>query len=139
MGAVGRAFELAFALHEGQTDKAGEIYLAHLVRVAARLEDEAGRVVALLHDAVEDQGASLGDIRAAFGEEVAAAVDAITRREGERPEAYYARVAANPLARRVKLADLADNSDPRRLASLDEATAARLIEKYERARHALGA
>lgn len=65
--------------------------------------------------------------------EVVAAVEAITRRRNEPRTAYYDRVLAEPLAVAVKLADIADNSDPARLAALDEATRTRLAEKYRKA------
>ncbi|MCB1390072.1 MAG: HD domain-containing protein [Rhodobacteraceae bacterium] len=137
MGVVGEAFEFALAAHAGQQDKAGLAYVGHLARVAAGVEGDEARVVALLHDVIEDCGVSQDAVAARFGARVAAAVAALTRLEGEPPAAYYARVAADPLARAVKLADIADNSHPARLAALDEASRARLVRKYEAARQAL--
>ena len=96
-------------------------------------------MVALLHDVVEDTDVPLSRIEAAFGPRIASAVDAITTRDGEDRSDYYARVAANPLARAVKLCDLADNESPARMARLDPETRARLERKYARARAALGA
>ena len=81
----------------------------------------------------------LSRVEAAFGPRIAAAVDAITMRKGEERAAYYARVAADPLARAVKLCDLADNESPARMARLDPETRARLEQKYAKARAALGA
>jgi len=78
-------------------------------------EDDSARMVAALHDVVEDSEVSLEDLRAAdYGDEICAAVDALTRREGESYEAMIARVTGNALARRVKIADLEDNMDPAR-------------------------
>ncbi|MEM6727389.1 MAG: HD domain-containing protein [Pseudomonadota bacterium] len=134
---IGAAFELALRAHEGQVDQGGAAYIGHVVRVCAGVEGHAERVVALLHDVVEDAGVGLTAIETQFGPEVAAAVEAISRRPGERPEPYYARVAANPLARKVKLADIADNADPARLSLLDEETRSRLTRKYAKAREAL--
>ncbi len=139
MGRVGEAFELALELHRGQTDKAGLAYVGHLARVSAAVEGDEARIVALLHDPIEDSGVGSDEIAARFGAEVAAAVKALTRRPGEAAPDYYARVAANPLARVVKLADLADNGHPARLAALDVATRSRLLAKYAAARAALGA
>ena len=139
MGMLGDAFEMALAAHAGQTDKSGEPYIAHVVRVAARAQTDEERVVALLHDVVEDTDVPLSHIESAFGPRIAAAVDAITMREGEDRTAYYARVAADPLARAVKLCDLADNESHARLARLDAGTRARLEQKYAKARTALGA
>jgi hypothetical protein len=63
-------------------------------------------------------------------EEVIAAVDALTKRSGERKMAYYCRVASNPIALVVKRGDIADNSDPKRLAKLPPVLADRLRTKY---------
>jgi len=134
------AEEIAAAAHRGQVDKAGQPYITHPARVAARVAgDENAVAVAWLHDVVEDTAVTLVDLEESFPAEVTTAVDALTRRPGEAPAAYYARVRAVPLALTVKLADMADNSDPQRLARLDAATRERLIAKYARARAELTA
>ena len=106
---------LAEQMHEGQTDKAGQPYVTHPMRVAARMEDPAEQVVGWLHDTVEDTGLTVADIQARFGADTAAAVDAISRREGEPWADYLTRVKANPVARRVKISDLIDNSNLSRI------------------------
>ena len=102
---------LATQAHSGQTDKAGLPYITHPERVAGRLEDPAAQVVGWLHDTVEDTAVTLSEIEARFGPETAAAVDAISRRDGEKWSDYLDRVAANPVARQVKISDLIDNSN----------------------------
>ena len=94
-------------------------------------------MVAWLHDVVEDTEVTLADVEREFGATVSAAVDAITRRADE-ADSYYARVKANPIALRVKTADLADNTDPARLALLDPERQAHLEARYAHARHELG-
>jgi len=80
-----------------------------------RLDDETAQTVAVLHDLVEDTSITLADLRAAgFSSEICDAVDCLTRRSGETYDSMIHRVAANPIARVVKLADLDDNMDPRR-------------------------
>ncbi len=106
---------LAEMMHAGQTDRAGLPYLAHPQRVASRLETPEEQVVGWLHDTVEDTALTLGEIEARFGPETAAAVDAISRRGGEAWDDYLERVMANPMARRVKISDLIDNSNLSRL------------------------
>ena len=102
--------------------------------------DPQAQAAAWLHDVVEDTSTSLADLRAAgFPEPVIAAVDALTRRPDEPGDNYYARVAADPLALRVKRADIADNSSPERLGGLDEATQIRLRHKYAHALATLAA
>lgn len=101
--------------------------------------DEHAVAAAWLHDVVEDTEITLADLEQTFPPDVTAAVDALTRRSDETPAEYYARVRTVPLALTVKLADMADNSDPQRLAQLDAATRERLTAKYARARAQLTA
>jgi len=109
-----KALAIAIKAHEGQTDKQGVPYILHPIRVMARLDNETDRVVALLHDVVEDSPTTFDDLRKDFSEEVVSAVDHLTRRSDETYDAFIERVKKNPIAIRVKLADLADNTDPRR-------------------------
>lgn len=125
------ALDLARRAHEGQLDKAGRPYIEHPARVMARLEGPYERMAAALHDVLEDTDVTAADLRAAgCPEPVIAAVDALTKRPGEPLEESMRRAAADPIARRVKLADIADNADPARLALLAPETAARLRRKY---------
>jgi (p)ppGpp synthase/HD superfamily hydrolase len=133
----------ARAAHAGQTDKAGRPYAEHLQAVAegvrARGGDEEQIAAAWLHDAVEDEALSPEWLReAALSGRTKDIVRAVTKRAGEPPEAYAARIRATPGALLVKEADLAHNADPARLAVLDEATRTRLTEKYARMRALLG-
>ena len=109
------AKSLATKAHEGQTDKAGLPYITHPERVASRLSTPEVQVVGWLHDTVEDTPLTLSDISKKFGPETAAAVDAISRRDGEKWSDYIDRVAANPMARQVKISDLVDNSNLTRI------------------------
>ncbi len=138
MSRIGQAFEFAFEAHRGQTDRAGLAYIGHVARVADGVTGEDEIVVALLHDVVEDTDIPLLRIEAEFGPEIAAAVDAISRREGESEADYLDRVTANPLALAVKRADVADNDHPARMAVLDNETRARLKKKYAQIHKAVG-
>jgi (p)ppGpp synthase/HD superfamily hydrolase len=132
---VETAERVARDAHRDQVDKAGHPYADHPARVAARVADDpVAASVAWLHDTVEDTGTTLEGLRVlGFPAVVREAVDAMTRRGDEDPDAYYERVAGNETAVRVKRADIADNSDPQRLARLDEALRERLEEKYAHA------
>jgi (p)ppGpp synthase/HD superfamily hydrolase len=122
---------LAVQAHKGQTDKAGEPYILHLFRVMLRMEEEESRIIAVLHDVVEDTPVTLDELRAAgYSERVLAALDALTRRKGEDYSAFIERVASNPVSRRVKLADLADNMNLERLPTVSDADRDRL-RKYQ--------
>lgn len=105
-------------MHQEQTDKAGQPYIGHLRRVAERMQTSDQRIVAWLHDILEDTYTDSAQIHEAFGPEIGAAVDAITRRPAERYSDYIRRVGENPLARAVKIADLIDNSNLSRLPSV---------------------
>lgn len=132
---LARAVAIAADAHAGQRDKNGAPYILHLLRVMARMGSDEERMAAVLHDVVEDSGGrwTLQGLReAGFPARVVAAVDAISRREGEEYADFVVRAAGDPLARAVKLADLQDNMDLTRLAALGEAEAARL-RRYHRA------
>ncbi len=127
------AIVLAVQAHAGQVDKVGQPYILHPLRVMLRLVDPTARVVAVLHDVVEDTRGTLDDLRrGGFSAEVVEAVGLVTRREGESYEAFIERLAPNPLARAVKLADLEDNMDTSRLPAITEKTRERL-ERYRKA------
>lgn len=128
---------LAEKAHAGQVDKSGTPYINHPYAVMRMAEPGIDRIVAILHDVVEDTNTSIEKIRNIFGDEVAAAVDAITRRPGEDPAEYYGRVRSNEAALRVKHLDLRHNSDPERLALLPPEMKTRLEEKYAKARQHL--
>jgi (p)ppGpp synthase/HD superfamily hydrolase len=121
------ALALAVEAHRGQRDKAGQPYILHPLRVMMRLETDAERTVALLHDVVEDTPWTLERLReAGYPEDVLRALDALTRRDGETYEAFVERLRPDALARRVKLADLEDNMDVRRLTAVTPRDAERL-------------
>ena len=140
MSTVETALRIAAEAHEGQVDKGGEPYVFHPIRMALSLNSREERIVALLHDVVEDcpgwtfeRIASFG-----FGPEIIEALNAVTKDpqadladEGEYM-AFVRRAAADPIGRSVKLADLRDNCDLRRIPEPTEGDLAR-IDKYQRA------
>ena len=141
MSIVEIAKELACLAHAGQVDKAGRPYIEHVARVAAAVSDDPeAEAVAWLHDVIEDHPEYQSAVIANFNTHinVVYAVHDLTRREGDREAFYYWNIRQSPLALRVKLADIADNSDESRLSLLDEKTATRLRRKYLEARRALG-
>lgn len=111
------AISLAAIKHGEQLDKGGHPYLLHLMRVAAKQRTIKGVIVGWLHDIVEDTDVTLDDLRGCcFSEDIVRAVDAMSRREGESYSVYIGRVMSNPIAIRVKLADLEDNIRPERFS-----------------------
>lgn len=128
-----KALAIAEDAHKGQVDKAGVDYIQHPLFVASLVEGELAKTVALLHDVVEDSDWTLGDLRKeGLPEEVVQAVGIITKKRNENYEEYILRVKQNPLARKVKLADLQHNSDLSRLTTVTEIDRKR-AEKYRQA------
>jgi len=111
-----KAIEIATEAHRGQTDKAGADYIGHPLRVAARLKDEKEKIVAVLHDTIEDTFVTPEYLtEQGFPQEIIDGVLSVTRQDGETYDAFVHRAARNPLGRAVKQADLEDNMDIRRL------------------------
>lgn len=139
MSVVATARSIATEAHAGQTDKTGHPYIGHPARVASRTASAGGGELAVatawLHDVLEDTAVTAGDLlEAGIPGDVVRAVEALSKRDGEAPEAYFERVNAHRLAICVKHADLDDNTDPARVSQLDAPTRERLAGKYARAR-----
>jgi (p)ppGpp synthase/HD superfamily hydrolase len=130
-----KAMKLCFQAHKNQVDKSGLPYVFHPFHLAEQMQDEETTVAALLHDVVEDTDYSISDLRnMGFPEMVLDALTLLTHDDAEPYLDYVARVKENPIARRVKLADLRHNSDLTRLDQVD----ARALDRVEKYRAAIG-
>ena len=119
--------------HSGQKDKAGKPYILHPLRVMLRMRTGTEMMVAVLHDVIEDTPVTLAELRqAGYPEIVCQVLDCLTKREGEAYDDFISRIMVNPLASRVKIADLEDNLDVRRMGTLEEVDVQRL-KKYKSA------
>lgn len=133
MATLGKAIAIAAQAHQEQYDKAGAPYILHPLRMMLRMSSEAEMMAAILHDVVEDTHWTLDKLRqAGFAEEVVQAVECLTHRDHETYDEFVARVRTNVIASKVKLADLEDNMDMRRLSTLTEQDTQRL-HKYHQA------
>jgi guanosine-3',5'-bis(diphosphate) 3'-pyrophosphohydrolase len=129
-----RAIGLACDAHRWQVDKAGMPYILHPLRVGMAGTTDAEKLAGFLHDVLEDSEYTKGTLFASlFPDEVVQAVDALTKRPGEHYQDYLVRVKANPLARAVKLNDLADNLREDRAAALSDS----MVRRYQQARRFL--
>lgn len=129
MATIERAIELAARAHAGQRDKGGQPYILHPLRVMMAMTRDAERIAAVLHDVVEDTPITFDDLVAeGFADEVVAAIRALTKFEGETREQAARRIVRDPIARAVKLADIADNMDLTRIPVPSERDHARLRE-----------
>lgn len=131
---LARAIEIAAEAHKGQKDKYGAPYLGHVTRVMNAGETDQEKIVGALHDVVEDTPWTFDDLRReGFPEEIIEAVRCLTKKsEDEDYDEFTERVRKNPLAVRVKLNDLRDNMDIRRMTSVTEKDVKRL-NKYLKA------
>ena len=134
-----KAMKLAYAAHQGQTDHAGVPYIFHPYHVAEQMNDEYSCCAALLHDVIEDTSVSLVSLALAFPAEVVRAVELLTHEEDVSYDDYVRQIKTDPIALKVKLADLEHNSDLSRLkaSGADEAEIERLRKKYANARRIL--
>ena len=129
------AMEIAYRAHHGQLDKSGAPYIFHPIHLAEQMDDEYSCCVALLHDTVEDTEVTLEELKAIFPKEVTDAVALMTHEKGTDYFDYVRTIKENPIARKVKLADLAHNSDQTRCigSNLSEERKAAWRAKYEKA------
>lgn len=131
---LSKAIEIATKAHDGQVDKAGQPYIGHPLRVMAMGTTEEEKIVGVLHDVVEDSDWTFERLTAeGFSSEVVDALQCVTKlSESEPYDKFIQRVKANPLAVKVKINDLTDNMDIRRLAYISEKDVKRL-RKYLKA------
>lgn len=134
MNLLEKAIVLAVEAHAGQVDKQERPYILHPLRLMLQMETEEEMITAVLHDVIEDTSITLAQLREmGFPETVLTTLELLTHKTAETPyEDYVAAIKPNPLARKVKLADLTHNMDIRRLPTLTLKDWGRL-EKYRRA------
>lgn len=134
MSTLERAIEIATEAHKGQYDKAGNDYIGHPLRVMDMGKTEKEKIVGVLHDVVEDTEWTFAQLAAeGFSQEVIDALQCVTKlSENENYDDFIERVKKNPLATAVKINDLSDNMDIRRLPYLSDKDVKRL-KKYLKA------
>lgn len=115
-----KAAQLCVTKHAGQTDKAGQAYFLHPMRVAVACDTDEQRIVAMLHDVLEDTDVTVKDLlEQGFPQEIVEAVLSVTRNQGESYEDFIERCTLNPIGRVVKLRDLEDNMNLLRLDKIE--------------------
>lgn len=126
------AIQLATRLHTGQLDKAGADYITHPLRVMDAVTGETEKIVAVLHDTLEDTAITFQELEQQFGETIANAVQTLSRQEHEDYFDFIERVKGNAIAVQVKIADLQDNMNLSRLKTVTQKDLDR-IAKYQTA------
>ena len=132
-----KAMKIAYSAHHGQTDKSGLPYIFHPYHLAEQMTNETSTCVALLHDVVEDTPLSLDDLAQEFPPAVIEALRLLTHTPDVDYFDYVRAICQNPVARQVKLADLAHNLDKTRcsgIQAMDTKSMNKRIEKYAKAR-----
>ena len=129
------AMKLCFETHKDQIDKTGLPYVFHPFHLAEQMDDEISTICALLHDVVEDSDTTLDDLRIkGFPDEVIEVLALLTHDENVPYMDYVREIKKNPVATKVKIADLTHNSDLSRMeeSEIDE-RALKRNEKYAEA------
>ena len=131
-----KAMGIAYAAHHGQTDYNGIPYIFHPIHLAEQMEDEISCCCALLHDVVEDTAVTMEDLAEEFPEEVLAVLKLLTHSKDVPYFDYVRKIKTNPIAVKIKLADISHNSDQTRCvgSNLTEAQLAYWRDKYTKAR-----
>jgi (p)ppGpp synthase/HD superfamily hydrolase len=125
-----RAIQIAVEAHSGQTDKAGNPYILHPLRIMFRMRTDDEKITAVLHDVVEDSPWTLEGLRdEGFSETVLEAVRYMTRASEDSYETFIEIAMSNPISCQVKLEDIRDNLDLSRLSEVNDRDIVR-IRKY---------
>jgi len=121
MATLDKAILIAAQAHQGQKDRYGATYTLHPIRVMMQCETETEMIVAILHDVIEKTERTSEQLREqGFNEDIIEAVDLLTRRDSQPYMEYIDRLKGNPIARKVKIADIEDNMNPKRMDSLSD-------------------
>ena len=128
-----KAMRTAYAAHHGQVDKGGLPYIFHPYHLAEQMDDEVSCCAALLHDVVEDTDVTMEALAKEFPAEVIDVLKLLTHKDGVPYFDYVRAIKENPIAVKIKLADIAHNSDQSRCTDLSEKQLAYFRKKYARA------
>ena len=124
-----KALKLCFDTHKDQIDKSGMPYVFHPFHLAEQMDDEISTVCALLHDVVEDSETTLDDLlKMGFPKEVIEVLSLLTHADDVPYMDYVREIKKNPIATKVKIADLKHNSDSTRVEYADE----RMLQRWEK-------
>ncbi len=135
-----KAMRIAYAAHEGQFDLNGVPYIFHPYHVAEQMTDEYTVCIALLHDVAEDTSVTIEELEREFPKEVTDALKLLTHSPSVDYFDYVRAIKSSPLAKAVKLADIAHNSDESRITDMDRIPPEKLArwrEKYSTAKKIL--
>lgn len=133
---IRKAYDIALDAHKYKFDLSGSAYINHPIAVSNMVRGKKAKIVALLHDVLEDSDYNKEDLQQFFSKDICDAVEALTREKDENYFKYIHELKENKLARKVKIADLKHNMDVSRLKALNDCDIKRL-KKYLCAYHIL--
>lgn len=133
---IRKALKIATEAHRGQYDRAGAPYINHPYTVSTMVKGRKAKIVALLHDVLEDSDYKAANLKKYFTEDICNAVKLLTRKPNQNYFSYVTAIKENELARAVKIADLKHNMDVTRLDAIHAEDVVRL-KKYLCAYHIL--
>lgn len=137
MTLIDKSLAIALRAHTGVVDKAGRAYILHPIRIMTKMTTDIEMSVALLHDVIEDSDITAADLlNEGIPDEVVTAVLCLTKQADEAYQDFILRAKQNPIARKVKIADIEDNLNVLRISNLTDKDLAR-IAKYHAAWHIL--
>lgn len=132
MATLDTAVIIAAQAHQGQKDRYGVNYILHPLRVMLRFESETEMIVAILHDVIEKTEWTLEKLREqGFNDTVLKAVNLLTRQDEQPYMEYIEKLKGNRIARRVKIADIEDNMNPRRMDTLSDENLEKLARLHK--------
>lgn len=118
---LNKAIEIAAKAHAGQSDKGGNPYILHPLRVMMNCESEIEKICAVLHDVIEDAEITFDTLKSeGFSEDILNALHCLTKQNGESYDDFISRILTNEIACKVKLADLLDNMNLSRIKNPNE-------------------
>lgn len=137
MSTLEKAIIIATKAHSGQVDKGGHPYILHPLAVMMNVETNVEKIVAVLHDVLEDTELTLNDLESeGFGYDVLIPLGILTKGKGVSYDDYIKQIAKNNVARNVKIQDIRNNMDLSRIENLSKKDFER-NEKYKKALHFL--
>lgn len=136
---LNKAIILATTYHKGQVDKSGQPYILHPLWVMSNVESLKGKIVAILHDTIEDTQLTISDlINHGFCDDIVKAIDILTKKKNQKYDDYIELVSKNDLAKEVKIEDLNHNMDLNRLKEVTEKDVKRYLKYVKAYNYLLG-
>lgn len=114
-----RAIEIASTALDGMKDPDGNSYLDHALRVMEKMDTEDEKIVAVLHDVIEDTELTLGELaEEGFSRRVLDSIEQLTKRRDVTYYDYIDDISGTELASKVKIAEIEDNKDIARVRKM---------------------